>query len=91
MKYVVLFHCADPDEDLDACVDSKEFSNEKEALEKFNASVSDNEITHIELDGPGIYKIRKNPDYAPEIDTEGAMQAGMAFGCQGYNDYMGWG
>jgi len=40
--------------------------------------------------------IRKNPDHRPTRDDddawrrEAAMQAGMAFGCDGYNDVMGY-
>ena len=38
---------------------------------------------------------KPNPDYEPPVDTddwrqEPAMQAGMAFGCDGYNDMMGY-
>lgn len=53
----------------------------------------DSGTAYIELDGPGVNRVRKNPGYRPESDTddwqrEQAMQAGMAFGCQGYNDMM---
>lgn len=52
----------------------------------------------VELDGPDVHEERQNPHYKPsqrsdweaEWRQERAMQAGMAFGCQGYNDEMGW-
>lgn len=43
-----------------------------------------------------ILRERRNPNYKPSRDNdddwrrEQAMQAGMAFGCDGYNDAMGW-
>lgn len=56
-----------------------------------------------ELDGPDVHEIKANPDHravrarrrdaersAGEWKHEQAMQAGMAFGCEGYNDEMGW-
>jgi hypothetical protein len=56
-----------------------------------------------EIDGPDIYDVSINPDqprqrkHRRERDNsdaqwkhENAMQAGMAFGCDGYNDAMGW-
>lgn len=45
----------------------------------------------------GTEEFRRNPRYRPQVDDdsaercERAMQAGMAFGCAGYNDEMGWG
>lgn len=98
MKYTVLFHCEDPEVNYDLCSYTKEFTRLDIALETFNAKLSEkdslsNGISHVEIDGPDINKVRKNPDYVSQPETEcseGAMQAGMAFGCQGYNDYMGW-
>jgi len=56
-----------------------------------------------ELDGPDAHEIKPNPDQravrahkranaesAREWQNERAMQAGMAFGCDGYNDEMGY-
>lgn len=57
---------------------------------------------YIELAGPGVRLIAKNPRYnakrarreAAEANAEWrreqATQAGMAFGCDGYNEAMGW-
>lgn len=44
----------------------------------------------------GIECIRKNPNFSPSKDDfsdekrETAMQAGMAGGCEAFNDIMGW-
>lgn len=51
----------------------------------------------VELDGPDIHKERRSTlktKSARELDREWqremAMHAGMAFGCDGYNDMMGY-
>jgi hypothetical protein len=54
------------------------------------------------IDGPDVHEVTANPDQprqerhrrdrarsANEWKREQAMQAGMAFGCDGYNDEMG--
>jgi hypothetical protein len=55
-------------------------------------------VAYIMLDGPGLDEpmVRKNPSHKPrrrdddsEWRREFAQQAGMAFGCDGYNDAMG--
>lgn len=58
--------------------------------------------SYIELDGPGVYEVKMRPGfdvaaYERELERElreerqeFAMQAGMAFGCDGYNDAMGY-
>lgn len=56
---------------------------------------------HVMLDGPDIHEITPNPDQPScerrrrdlaqgdrEWQRERAMQAGMAFGCDGHNDEM---
>lgn len=57
---------------------------------------------YVEIDGPDVNKCRKNPNYDEararrEAEAEErawrremAMEAGMAFGCDGYNDMMGY-
>jgi len=53
----------------------------------------------VMLDGPDVHEVtydaekHKRAQKEDKLDrslerSEGAMQAGMAFGCQGYNDYM---
>jgi hypothetical protein len=57
----------------------------------------------VVIDGPDVHEVTANPDQATqrrwrrenrasdgEWKREAAMQAGMAFGCDGYNDEMGW-
>jgi len=51
----------------------------------------------VEIDGPGINMARqfrtvkrKRQDSDDEWRREMAMEAGMAFGCQGYNEVMGY-
>lgn len=59
--------------------------------------------SHVMIDGPGVHEVTAQPDrralerYRKHLRleddgarTERAMQAGMAFGCDGYNDEMGW-
>ena len=54
----------------------------------------------VMLDGPDVYEVIERPGVARRAKrnralddaaerSERAMQAGMAFGCQGYNDEMG--
>jgi hypothetical protein len=58
---------------------------------------------HVMLDGPDVHEVSANPDQATQRrhrrertgsdadwQREQATQAGMAFGCDGYNDAMGW-
>ncbi len=57
----------------------------------------------VMLDGPDVHDVSPNPDQPRQRRhrreraredagwrRERAMQAGMAFGCNGYNDAMGW-
>lgn len=59
--------------------------------------------SHVMIDGPGVHDVTKQLDqralkrYRRELArednlerSERAMQAGMAFGCDGYNDEMGY-
>ena len=56
------------------------------------------DIPFVWLDGPDVSEVRKlrepEPDTTEDDDSdwrhEQAMQAGMAFGCDGYNDEMGY-
>lgn len=56
-------------------------------------------IAYVELDGPGINQVRKNPTFRPsrrrdnfdaEWKHEMAMEAGMLHGCEGFNEVMGY-
>lgn len=49
----------------------------------------------IELDGPGVHRLRRNEGFRPSSGRqddwaqESRMQAAMAHGVQGWNDYEG--
>ena len=66
------------------------------------AKCTGNDWEYVEIDGPDINDVSPNPDQTTQrrkrrelrqLDRdwqrEHAMQAGMAFGCDGYNDAMG--
>lgn len=61
----------------------------------FNKGYYGSSTAFFEIDGPGYYKLIPNPNYRPSKDydsdwrRENAMQNGMAFGCEGYNEVMG--
>jgi hypothetical protein len=67
----------------------------------FGTKVTDAETAFVMLDGPGVHEVRKVPGYdaeaqAAELEAdmrawrrEIATQAGMAFGCEAYNEVMG--
>ena len=100
--YAVNFWASHPDADNDDCISGKDFDTLAEALACFHArpTFSDGRpvtgTAYVEIDGPGVYRVRKNPDCRPTRQTdrewqdEIAWQAGMAFGCQGYNDARGY-
>ena len=62
----------------------------------FNGYCGNNSIAYLVLDGPDAHREICNKFYKPTpVDysadrSEAAMQAGMAFGCDGYNDMMGY-
>jgi len=94
-EYNVNYWGSHPDEENDDCWSGDDFHSKEEALICFNKDADDG-IAYIEIDGPDIHDVRKNPAFNPSEDddddwkTERAMQAGMAFGCAGYNDAMGY-
>lgn len=102
--YSVNLWGSNPDDDNDDCHTGEFFSTDEEAQAVFENpwSVFDrtrNEaITAVfEIEGPGVYERRANPEYLDTSDADNdewrrefAMQSGMAFGCQGFNDAMGW-
>jgi hypothetical protein len=97
-----------PDAGNDDCWTGHDFATLAEAEAKFSEppTFTDGKpvlgTAYIELDGPGVHKVRKNPDFdaraaareaardEAEWRRERAMQAGMAFGVDGYNDEMGY-
>jgi len=96
MAFSVNFWGSHPDDDNDDCWYGEEYGTLEEAEKEFAAPVKDSGVAYVELDGPDVYKVRENPGFEPTEDdmsdwhNEIAMQAGMAFGCQGYNDVMGY-
>ena len=83
-----------PDSNNDDCWSGEDFDT-LEAAKEYFAKSADSDTMYIELDGHDIYKVRKNPAYKPKPRhdyerREAAIQAGMAFGCEGYNEVMGY-
>jgi hypothetical protein len=99
MKYSVLHWCSHPDLGNDDLSTVRDFDDLDEALAFYNSD-AESEVEYIELDGSpdalGRNPVRKNRTYidTPDDDSEWrremAVQNGMAFGCQGYNDTYGW-
>jgi len=80
--------------EFDHCATGEDYETLEEAG-GFNARYFA-DIPFVWLDGPGVSEVRKlrapKPDTDDDADwrRERAMQAGMAFGCDGYNDEMGY-
>jgi hypothetical protein len=94
-----------PDEENDDCYTGEDFDDLFLALQAYFTDPSDRSVAYVEIDGLedsdlrrlGIPRARKNPRFVPsppssngEWQREQAMQAGMAFGVDGYNDIMGY-
>ena len=95
-----------PDKGNDDCWTGEDYGTLAEAESvlanpwgTFLKSSNNVDTAFFTLEGPGIdRKVVQNPDYNPRKRSdddsaersERAMQAGMAFGCDGYNDEMGW-
>jgi hypothetical protein len=105
LPYSVSLFGSHPDEGNDDCHTGDDFATLEEARAAFSNPFSHFSpaeaptAAYIMLDGPDVHEIRANPEYVAPVDgddgedewrRERAMQAGMAFGCDGYNDEMGW-
>jgi len=95
--YEVLWWGTHPEEGNDDCWQGDDFETQAEALEHFNKDASQG-TAYIQIVGPGIDQIRENPKFVLSKDDDDddwkreiAMQNGMAFGCDGWNDAMGYG
>jgi len=96
--YTVLGFGSHPDSGNDDCWMSQDFTTYDLARQFYLKEPDDNEIEFLMLDGPEVNEIRevqrkKSKKVCSGNDEwvrEGAMQAGMAFGVEGYNDYMGY-
>lgn len=97
--YAVLFFGSHPDIENDDCWYGEDFDTLDEAIAKFREPPHDSSVEWIMLDGAegpnGDNLMRRNPSFRRSRDDgewarEQAMQAGMAGGCDAYNDAMGW-
>jgi hypothetical protein len=101
--YTVNLWDSHPDENNDDCNTGLDCATLEEAKEAFNNPWEYFNVLYFKtntmwfiLDGPDCYMERKNPDYKASKHNnndwleEQAMQAGMAFGCDGYNDAKGY-
>lgn len=103
MSYWVYLWGSRPEDQNDDCHTGEEFDSLDKALDCYNnpwnyfkESYYSSCTQFIELDSQTAHMIRQNPSYKPSKDSnddwkrEQAMQAGMAFGCAGYNETMGY-
>jgi hypothetical protein len=94
---------SDPEEENDDCHTGEDFATLEEAeacfqnpWDTFSKSYYRGCTHTIELDGPEVYKTRLNASFKPSEDNdsawqrEQAMQAGMGFGVEAYNEIMGY-
>ncbi len=95
-----------PDAGNDDCFTGSDHETLEEALTEYWKDPEDSSVEYVEIDGleehelltHGIQRIRKNPNFIRrshsqddgEWKREMAMQAGMAGGCEAYNEAMGW-
>ena len=96
---------SDPALENDDCWTGEEFDTLAEAQAYFADPFKDADARFVryhrhcteyfELDGPGVYLVRRNPDFRPDNGKqddwaqESRMLAGMAFGIVGLNDWGG--
>lgn len=102
LTYSVLLFGSHPDEENDDCWTGDDFATREEAervladpWRHFDAGYFRADTAYLVLDGPDVSQTIQNPGFRPsrrddsDWRRESAMQAGMAFGCVGYNDAMG--
>lgn len=98
--YEVLFWGSHPDDDNDDCWSGSSFQNLDDATEEYwAASKRDGYFAELTQDGERIAvrqivsddEIRRDRERADrEWRREQAMEAGMLYGIDAYNDYMGY-
>lgn len=94
--FSVNFWGSDPAAGNDDCYSGNEYASFEEAMVAYNEPVKDRDVAFVEIEGPNTYAKRHNPSFRPsEEDDDGwrlemAREAGMAFGCDAYNEAMGW-
>jgi hypothetical protein len=100
-KWSVNHWLTHPDNGNDDCMTGDDFDTLEQAKSSDLFTKASYDIQWIEIDGPvgsNHYEVIKNPNYSAKAvafedsleRSERAMQAGMAFGCQGYNEEMGY-
>lgn len=94
--YSVLEFGSHPDSGNDDCHTGQDFATLAEARGAYLA-ISKPGVAFVMLDGPGVNEVRPNPCYRAPRCADGddgryemAMHAGMAFGCDGFNDALGY-
>jgi len=103
--YSVTYWGSHPEAGNDDCWYGDEYESRDEAEAAYAAPVRvgphqipDPDTMYVMLEGPDVHRIRLNPEHRPtttndddrEWKREMAMQAGMEFGIDGYNDMMGY-
>lgn len=100
--YSVNHWCSHPVRNQDDLDRSEDFSSLSEAIGSKLYLSAPCHVEFIEVDGPSHYEVRLNPSFNPSFNarqarlddqagrSEFACQQGMAFGCRGYNEAMGW-
>jgi hypothetical protein len=102
-EYCVNLWGSHPEDDNDDCWTGEEYSTKDEAVEvftnlweHFDRDYYESSTAYVELYGPDVDEVWKNPGFDPrslsddDWINEIAMQAGMAFGCEGYNEIKGY-
>jgi len=84
-----------PEKNNDDCYEAKEFATQKEAMDFTESGDADHSVQYFEIIGEKFYLVKKNPHFVEddsdrEWRREIANQAGMAGGCEAYNDAMGY-
>jgi hypothetical protein len=106
MAVTVSLWLTHPDLGNDDCMTAEDFATEAEAraaLADLDAycGVAHSDCAFVEVDGPGGCEVIERPGVAARARreaardaqlerSEAAVQAGMAFGVEAYNDAMGW-
>ena len=97
-EYSITHWGSHPDLDNDDCWKGEDFDSLEAAKASKLYQEGDYSTAYIVLDGPSIHQVKANPRYSARRvareeaaeRAELAIQQGMAFGCQGYNEAMGW-
>ena len=83
-----------PEAGNDDCWTGSDFATLAEAEAAFAVTPDDSSTCFVEIDGPGVNRVRKVRDPAPvdrdEWRREIAREAGMLGGVHAYNEVMGY-